>query len=746
MLYALTSFGSGRLLGLFIYVTESCSFYLFFDLSQCLLYFWPFNFNVVFGGFLVGPSSPLLHFVEIDSPYRSALRRADAVHTIAMLGPMFDLFLSGMRYAAKRALHHQREEHREVEWRRQQTLSTSAPSSPIPTYPADSLSSSSPPLSSPQLPSSVPVTPIFYERSAPSSPMLDPQSARKSILGVSVGSGTALAIFAALYFGGVFASTGLLSLVVQWTDSSTEAALFAAAVTLSGTSTVLSVLSIANARHLPIGRALAELMAIQDLFLAPLLAIPTALHNRFLTHRGDWGTFARTLALDVGYVTMVVLASRIVLPFVLQHLLVGRTGKVKNMSSVLHSGGVRETGGGYSDQSDNYEELECGGSGSSSGGNSGGYYLQTMRNRTERLDSGSDWKVDGRKPSLLSTSQGSSTGSGENRGSEYQERQRQQGLRASTELLTLIIVGFTLGVSLISEWMDLSYGFGSLLAGFLWGDITSRPSRFHARYYEHGHGREAEGVVQTLSSLFGAVYMASLGMIVSPEFIWTHASYVLALVAAVATLKALAAGAALKWLLSSSTETGKMNDTKGTESATSPVQQQGSALQHSSRAPLTGKCALQHDTGRLGTSDAASSSTSSPLRLSSPPPPPSSLSSPEEQRTYLSWPLAIAGGTTLAHVSMVALYFIGRAQALGIFSRELHLVVLSAAFVFMAFQQLPMAALRASIGDGDKDSFAIVTNSGSAPKGGNILNSFSACVRCVKSLFCGGVYQKQAKQ
>ena len=43
-----------------------------------------------------------------------------------------------------------------------------------------------------------------------------------------------------------------------------------------------------GSRRLPLGEALgallAQLMAIQDLFLAPLLAIPTALHNRFLSH------------------------------------------------------------------------------------------------------------------------------------------------------------------------------------------------------------------------------------------------------------------------------------------------------------------------------------------------------------------------------------------------------------------------------------------------------------------------------
>ena len=43
----------------------------------------------------------------------------------------------------------------------------------------------------------------------------------------------------------------------------------------------------------------------------------------------------------------------------------------------------------------------------------------------------------------------------------------------------------------------------------------------------------------------------------------------------------------------------------------------------------------------------------------------------------------------------VALFFVGRARSLGLFNRELHLVVLSAAFVHMALAPLPEALLRA---------------------------------------------------
>lgn len=47
----------------------------------------------------------------------------------------------------------------------------------------------------------------------------------------------------------------------------------------------------------------------------------------------------------------------------------------------------------------------------------------------------------------------------------------------------------------------------------------------------------------------------------------------------------------------------------------------------------------------------------------------------------------------LSNPVQVALFFVGRARRLGLFSRELHLITLSAAFVHMALQPLPAALL-----------------------------------------------------
>ena len=81
-------------------------------------------------------------------------------------------------------------------------------------------------------------------------------------------------------------------------------------------------------------------------------------------------------------------------------------------------------------------------------------------------------------------------------------------------------------LALLCEWMCLSYGFGALLAGLMWqgspphakhsgGSAASTASKaaMHAA---------AEGVVATLASLFGSLYLASLGMVVSPTFLWQH--------------------------------------------------------------------------------------------------------------------------------------------------------------------------------------------------------------------------------
>ena len=79
----------------------------------------PTSLGYIVGGYAVGPSSPLFTYVSLTSPHPSDRRRdahhthccaceqklqhADAVHTVAMLGPMFDLFCLGIMYASLRS-------------------------------------------------------------------------------------------------------------------------------------------------------------------------------------------------------------------------------------------------------------------------------------------------------------------------------------------------------------------------------------------------------------------------------------------------------------------------------------------------------------------------------------------------------------------------------------------------------------------------------------------------------------------
>jgi Kef-type K+ transport system membrane component KefB len=56
----------------------------------------------------------------------------------------------------------------------------------------------------------------------------------------------------------------------------------------------------------------------------------------------------------------------------------------------------------------------------------------------------------------------------------------------------------------------------------------------------------SEAVVQTLASCFGGLYLASLGMTVSPVFIWAHAGRVTTFVVATFLGKTLIGAGALK--------------------------------------------------------------------------------------------------------------------------------------------------------------------------------------------------------
>lgn len=185
-------------------------------------------------------------------------------------------------------------------------------------------------------------------------------------------------------------------------------------------------------------------------------------------------------------------------------------------------------------------------------------------------------------------------------------RHTAKGKRAvPSELLTIVVISYSLGMALMSEWMSLSYSFGALVSGVLWARVNQDLGPENAE-----NVRRAEHVVQTLASLFGSLYMACLGMIVSPDFMFNHARPILLLILFVVLLKTGMATLVLR------------------------------------------KC--------LGF----------PL------------------------PVALAGGASLGHLSITALFFTGRAQEFGLMSREMHLTTLSAIFLMMALTPVDALVMR----------------------------------------------------
>ncbi|CAM9541238.1 unnamed protein product, partial [Laminaria digitata] len=77
----------------------------------------------------------------------------------------------------------------------------------------------------------------------------------------------------------------------------------------------------------------------------------------------------------------------------------------------------------------------------------------------------------------------------------------------SSRLFTLGVVGYCLGVALVCERLNLSHEAGALFAGLLMVDSP--------------FAKKAHACMQPLTSLFGGMYLGSLGMIVNPAFmVW----------------------------------------------------------------------------------------------------------------------------------------------------------------------------------------------------------------------------------
>ena len=359
----------------------------------------PVRLGYIFGGILIGPSSPLIYFglVHVESEYQSVLSRVDVVHTVALLGPCFSLFRYGMNYGQ-----------------------------------------------------------------AGTSPQ-EPRGRQWWWI---------------VYFVSVFGASALFSSAMNWTESALEAALFAAGVTLSETPRVRGALDQVQIRQLAVGHALLGLMAAQDLFLAPLLSIPSALHHSWLATGGGGDWFSR-----FAVCTAAIYASRRVIPYVLGRIfLVG----------VAPAGVVTPPGSPPTRQrikrSVALPSQDGGGQGFASSG--------------DEEEGGKDAEAgkDGLQQALLTSPLAGYHQGGGGCGSNARPLVGREGFaepqgstvassgggRAPAELLTLltlVVVGFCLSFALLSEYLSLSYSSGALVAGLLW------QVRFRA------HGAQLVGLV-----------------------------------------------------------------------------------------------------------------------------------------------------------------------------------------------------------------------------------------------------------
>lgn len=98
----------------------------------------------------------------------------------------------------------------------------------------------------------------------------------------------------------------------------------------------------------------------------------------------------------------------------------------------------------------------------------------------------------------------------------------------------MAVVAYVLGLALASEHLQLSLEVGAVAAGLL---MTYTP-----------YARQAESTLEPLMSLFGGMYLASLGMIINPRYILAHFGELALWCLVVVAVKFAAAWVALKRL------------------------------------------------------------------------------------------------------------------------------------------------------------------------------------------------------
>ena len=249
--------------------------------------------------------------------------------------------------------------------------------------------------------------------------------------------------FVLVFFLGV--AFAVLAHALGTDHSRAEQSLVAAAFSLSSSSTVLSTLHEARLEDTLFGHTVVELLSVQDLVLAPLLALPTAVHelraNSNRSRRGGW-----MLGVLGGYVAsllLVVLVARRALPRALAHL--------------THDRGLPP--GPEKDAS-----------------------ADTLKAQRARR-------------------------------------------AASDASFGLCVVGYALSMALLGDRLKLSHEAGALFAGLV---LVGTP-----------HVDKAKRAVSPLAALFGGMYVASLGLVASPQYVRAHFSAIMGRVSIVVVIKVL---------------------------------------------------------------------------------------------------------------------------------------------------------------------------------------------------------------
>lgn len=389
----------------------------------------PYTLGNMLGGVVVGPSCLDL------------VRNLEQTETLAQFGSIFLLFSHGLMYSriyggssSKR--------------RRAKTEKDTAAGGGDP--PSDSeeetmVAEDSLPVVDSSATSSVPEAPIDGENGDSAHVSAVEMDGRALSSGFALVFGMGLAFACASRFVGV--ASGLA-----------EAVLYSAAFSLSSSNTVLSTLREARLDDSVFGRTVVELLSVQDLVLAPLFALPTAVSDlaygsKHLASRPL--EIAWIVATYTVLIITIVLAARRILPRALAAL------------------------GGADD---------------------------------ERESKSSTWQAaskDGRRR-VRRTSVSRSGAS------------RQTAKNAS---LGLCVIGYALAMALLADRLKLSHEAGALFAGLV---LVGTP-----------HVDKAKRAVEPLTSLFGGMYIASLGLVASPKYLSDHAFPLLVRVSSVLLLKVL---------------------------------------------------------------------------------------------------------------------------------------------------------------------------------------------------------------